>query len=46
MIYTPDPVASGPDAFAYTVQDGEFSAEGTVTVWVMGRTLHLPTVAR
>jgi uncharacterized repeat protein (TIGR01451 family) len=46
IVYTPHAGASGADVFTYTVQDGTFSAEGTVTVWVTARTLYLPVVGR
>lgn len=46
VVYTPDVGTSGSDAFSYTVQDGAFSAEGTVTVWIAGRTLYLPVLGR
>ncbi len=39
--------AGGADTFSYTVQDGAFSAEATVTVFIApGRVLYLQLVGR
>jgi len=47
IVYTPEAGASGADTFSYTVQDGAFSAEGTLTVFIPpGRVLYLPLVGR